>query len=139
MTNQSELFVLIDNFIKSTNEGIFILYDGKDINLYTTKGMKARGIILKGFVKSILNGWEKEDKDIEQRSYSDYIKSEDWAKKSTEAKERACWRCQLCNKSKEETTLHTHHRTYENLYDELPEDLIVLCKDCHAKFHDIIA
>ena len=73
----------------------------------------------------------------EYDNYPNYLNSDDWSKKAEIAKGRAGWRCQLCNKSKDVTTLHTHHRTYERIYHELPDDLIVLCEDCHAKFHDI--
>jgi hypothetical protein len=70
-------------------------------------------------------------------NYAEYIKSSEWKRKADQAKEDAGFRCQLCNASGTETTLHAHHRTYENLGDELPEDITVLCADCHAKFHGI--
>ena len=35
--------------------------------------------------------------------------------------------------------LNTHHKTYRNLGNELPDDLIVLCREDHAKFHDVLA
>ena len=66
--------------------------------------------------------------------YDMYINSEAWREKAVEAKQRAGHRCQLCNKGN--TVLHVHHRTYERLREELPDDLIVLCADCHSKFHD---
>ena len=67
--------------------------------------------------------------------YKEYIKSDLWKGKAKAAKDRVGWRCQLCNKVGTETTLHVHHRTYDRLGVELAQDLIVLCKDCHAKFH----
>jgi len=66
--------------------------------------------------------------------YDRYMDSEAWREKAEEAKKRAGYRCQLCNKGN--TVLHVHHRTYERLGEELPEDLIVLCAGCHSKFHD---
>lgn len=65
-------------------------------------------------------------------NYSDYIRSSSWKTKSNAAKVRAGRRCQLCNSTK---FLQTHHRTYERLGKEDPGDLIVLCDDCHKKFH----
>lgn len=65
--------------------------------------------------------------------YHEYIASDEWAARSKEAKEDAKWRCQVCNGS---GVLHTHHRTYDNLGEEEPEDLIVLCASCHKLFHD---
>jgi hypothetical protein len=68
--------------------------------------------------------------------YREYIASDMWKQRALEAKERVSWKCQLCNKPGENGNLHTHHRTYENLGNERPEDITVLCADCHAKFHD---
>jgi 5-methylcytosine-specific restriction endonuclease McrA len=67
--------------------------------------------------------------------YKEYISSDEWKEKSKHAKEKAEWKCQLCNKSGTNKTLHTHHRTYENLGNEKDGDLIVLCQSCHEKFH----
>ncbi len=71
--------------------------------------------------------------DPNKKEYHEYLKSETWKERSKQAKENAGWKCQLCNK---EGVLHTHHRTYENLGHEKDGDLIVLCSDCHAKFHN---
>lgn len=65
--------------------------------------------------------------------YRQYLKTHHWKKTSDEAKRKAGFRCRLCNASGE---LHTHHRTYEHRGGEPEEDLIVLCADCHGKFHD---
>lgn len=73
----------------------------------------------------------------EKVDYHEYIKSPEWEETSKKSKERAGYRCQLCNKKGTYTTLHTHHRTYERLGLEFDEDLIVLCKKCHKKHHEI--
>ena len=67
--------------------------------------------------------------------YDTYIKSDVWREKASAAKERALWRCQLCNKEGDYRTLHAHHRTYDRVGFEAPEDITVLCAGCHAKFH----
>lgn len=67
-------------------------------------------------------------------SYKDYLKSEHWIKISTELKDRIK-KCQLCSSTK---NLNVHHNTYKNLGHEEPEDLIVLCNECHKKFHNIL-
>jgi hypothetical protein len=43
-------------------------------------------------------------------------------------------KCQLCGSK---TNLEVHHNSYEHIGDEKAhlEDLIVLCHDCHRKFH----
>jgi len=65
-------------------------------------------------------------------NYHDYLMSTPWKNKSESAKRRASNRCQLCNRP---NNLQTHHRTYERLGNEDDGDLIVLCRECHKKFH----
>lgn len=72
----------------------------------------------------------KENKKI---NYDDYLNDDHWKKTRSEALDRAGHRCQLCcSKIK----LNVHHNNYDNLWHEDPKDLIVLCRYCHAKFHD---
>lgn len=66
--------------------------------------------------------------------YKTYIHSEAWHRKAEAAKRRAGYRCQVCNRSKDEVTLDAHHRTYANLGHERPEDVTVLCRDCHKLY-----
>lgn len=66
-------------------------------------------------------------------NYYEYIKSEGWKSKREWALRLADYKCQVCNKN---ININVHHRTYENLGNERPGDLIVLCKDCHKLFHD---
>ena len=73
----------------------------------------------------------------ETPDYKEYINSPEWKETSRRAKERAGYRCQLCNRKGDDTTLHTHHRTYVRLGIEFDEDLIVLCNSCHKKHHGI--
>lgn len=68
----------------------------------------------------------------ERINYREYIRSPEWRAKADAAKERAGHRCQLCNSDGQ---LDAHHRTYKRLGNEEPEDITVLCRDCHAKFH----
>ena len=69
-------------------------------------------------------------------SYQEYIKSPQWQAKADRLKAASGWKCQLCNKDGNKTTLHAHHKTYDRLGFEDDNDIIILCKDCHAKFHD---
>jgi hypothetical protein len=66
--------------------------------------------------------------------YHQYIQSAEWRAKADAAKERAGSRCQVCNSPKR--PLDAHHRTYERLGEELPEDIIVLCRKCRGLFHE---
>lgn len=72
---------------------------------------------------------------ITRPDYREYLKSERWREKSAEAKRRADWRCQICNKKGNMRTLHSHHRTYKRLGNEKPMDLTVLCPKCHSLYH----
>lgn len=67
-------------------------------------------------------------------NYETYIQSSDWKEKSEAAKKRAFYRCQICNRHQDQIQLDTHHRTYERLGKEIPEDLTVLCHNCHSLY-----
>ncbi len=71
---------------------------------------------------------------IPPAAYQDYIRSATWKTRAFAAKERADWKCQVCNRSRREVVLDAHHRTYERLGRELPEDITVLCRDCHSLY-----
>ncbi len=64
--------------------------------------------------------------------YYEYIQSDVWRAIAKSAKDRAGWRCQVCNRS--DQTLDAHHRTYERLGHESPEDITVLCRSCHELY-----
>jgi hypothetical protein len=66
--------------------------------------------------------------------YYEYIRSDEWRAKANAAKERVGYRCQVCNQHRSETILDAHHRTYERLGNEHPDDITVLCRDCHKLY-----
>jgi 5-methylcytosine-specific restriction endonuclease McrA len=68
--------------------------------------------------------------------YSEYLRTDHWQDTRRRALRRADYRCHLCNSG---GLLDVHHRTYENRGCEQSGDLIVLCRPCHAKFHDKVA
>lgn len=65
--------------------------------------------------------------------YEDYLQTPEWQDRRASALARAGERCQVCNADRE---LQVHHRTYERRGNEDPGDLTVLCRPCHARFHD---
>jgi hypothetical protein len=65
--------------------------------------------------------------------YAQYLKTEHWKNLRSKMLKRAKYKCELCNDNRR---LHVHHKTYERRGCEWKSDLIVLCEDCHAKFHD---
>ena len=64
--------------------------------------------------------------------YHKYLKSNKWLKKKRRALKRAGYKCQVCGYNK---NLQVHHNTYERIYHEHKQDLVVLCWKCHAIFH----
>ena len=67
--------------------------------------------------------------------YADYIQSDAWRARAVIAKARAGQRCQDCRRVAPAVTLDAHHLTYERLGHERPEDIAVLCRECHARRH----
>jgi hypothetical protein len=65
--------------------------------------------------------------------YHAYLRSPEWKAKRDAQVAAAGGRCQVCNSTKQ---LNCHHRTYERIGNELPEDLFVLCAECHVIFHE---
>lgn len=71
--------------------------------------------------------------ELRTMDYADYLKTPEWQAIRNEAIRRAKGCCQICNSG---SSLHVHHRTYENRGDEDLSDLTVLCADCHRIYHD---
>ena len=65
--------------------------------------------------------------------YQKYLQSPEWQSTRKQAIARAGYRCQLCGAYASQ--LEVHHNTYKNLGNERPADIIVLCHDCHSRFH----
>ena len=65
--------------------------------------------------------------------YREYLGTEHWQRVRESALKRSWYRCQLCNS---DGLLDVHHRTYERRGEERASDVIVLCRQCHSKFHD---
>ncbi len=69
----------------------------------------------------------------EWESYDAYLASPEWQRTRRWALALASGRCQLCDAA---DRLEVHHRHYRRVGSEAPGDVIVLCADCHARFHD---
>jgi 5-methylcytosine-specific restriction endonuclease McrA len=67
--------------------------------------------------------------------YHDYLESPYWKEVAKAVKERAGYRCQVCNSANQ---LTAHHRTYMNKGNEMEhlDDLTCLCWPCHSLFHE---
>jgi len=75
-------------------------------------------------------------KSIRQRKPRLRLNPDSYRKLRTEVLERDGWRCQNCGTTKR---LQVHHlRSRSELGDDAAENLITLCADCHAQFHDLL-
>jgi hypothetical protein len=66
--------------------------------------------------------------------YHEYLLSEQWAEKTAPVRRRLNGMCECCNMR---FGSEVHHRTYVRLFNELPEDLIHLCGQCHEAVHGL--
>lgn len=49
------------------------------------------------------------------------------------------WNGNKCKHCGSKDSLHIHHKNYNSFGgDELPFDLIVLCKNCHSELHALV-
>lgn len=67
--------------------------------------------------------------------YREYLQTSHWQRVRILALERARFACTLCPATER---LEVHHRSYARRGFEQPEDLIVLCHDCHSRHHRIL-
>ena len=66
--------------------------------------------------------------------YLKYLDSVEWAKIKVDMLMLTGGRCEVCGSKR---NLQLHHLSYDNLYCEEPDDLILLCSKCHMKEHGI--
>lgn len=66
--------------------------------------------------------------------YPEYLDTRHWQRTRLVALRNASYRCEACGAPRH---LDVHHLTYIRRGAELPEDLRVLCRDCHEKEHGI--
>lgn len=67
-------------------------------------------------------------------AYAAYLRSPTWRAKREGALKNSWFRCEECGS--QGSDLHVHHVTYDRVGgDERPEDLQVLCSDCHYYHH----
>jgi len=65
--------------------------------------------------------------------YEKYLATSHWIRFRKASILNANFSCKLCN-SKDD--LNVHHNNYDNRGCETFNDVIVLCRSCHSKFHD---
>ena len=71
-----------------------------------------------------------------KKKYLSYLQSKEWAEIKADILIIRGEKCERCGtKYKRPSSLHLHHLTYKNLYNEEPEDLELLCQKCHKREH----
>lgn len=68
-----------------------------------------------------------------RKDYEKYLLSTKWKEFKAELKRVRSDRCEGCGKI--DVPLDGHHLTYERLFNELPQDVLLLCRLCHEKVH----
>lgn len=89
------------------------------------------------FKKKTFDKFENINKDLNKLKYmpyKEYLQTDHWKLTRKKKLRESKYKCQLCGSKGE---LHVHHNTYERRGEEDLSDLVVLCSDCHAKFHNI--
>ena len=66
-----------------------------------------------------------------EEQYRAYILSPAWRKRVAAALARASYKCERCERSRFSRKLEVHHKTYERFRAEIPDDLEVVCGECH--------
>jgi 5-methylcytosine-specific restriction endonuclease McrA len=67
-----------------------------------------------------------------RRAYQWYLGSVIWKKRSFACLERANGICERCGKR---PATEAHHITYIRVFNEHPDDLQALCRECHEEVH----
>lgn len=67
--------------------------------------------------------------------YPEYLRSQHWRTVKQRALYRAGFQCKACEGAQQ---LDVHHLTYKRRAREAESDLIVLCRGCHAKAHEML-
>lgn len=85
--------------------------------------------------------YDEVEKVIKSMDYHDFLNTPFWDGVRNYKLKKANYCCELCGGK---GVLNVHHKTYENHGKEFDmeiadSDLIVLCKNCHEKFHDKLA
>jgi hypothetical protein len=86
----------------------------------------------KGYLQSL--GRPQVEPLTHKEKYNTYINSPEWKKFRLSI---IIERGSVCEKCSAEGSVDAHHLTYDRLFNELPQDIMLLCKPCHKKEHGI--
>jgi len=72
---------------------------------------------------------------LSRMPFAEYALTPEWRTRRNRVLFRAGKQCELCE---ERESLQVHHKTYERYGQELLTDLIALCRECHARHHNVL-
>jgi len=75
---------------------------------------------------------KKKSKGLDVNKYREYLKSKEWSEIRNDIYQIRGKKCECCGSVND---LHVHHLHYKNIFKEEPEDLVLLCADCHNEEH----
>lgn len=125
----------INDYIKSIEKVPRIYRSEKQVK--TLKSLKKT---LKGLIdpktieknRKIASRASKKAADKRRKRYNEYLQSEEWAQLKIDLFNHRGKKCEKCSSEEE---IHVHHLHYRNIFNEEPEDLVILCKKCHFAEH----
>ena len=88
-------------------------------------------------IANLLSSFDKlidsiDDERLSSMPYKDYLNSPEWKRKRRGILDLKGAKCAIWGNTE---NLHIHHLTYERRGFETPNDLEVLCADCHREVH----
>lgn len=78
--------------------------------------------------------WEL-DQVKKSRDYKEYLKTLEWHTLKRQVYVRDNYRCRQCSKDLSKMNGNVHHVTYDRVYNEKLDDLVLVCPDCHQLIH----
>ncbi len=71
---------------------------------------------------------------MKSKKYQAYLDGPIWETIRLIILDRDDFTCQKCKKTR---ATQVHHRTYDRIYNEHPDDLISVCGSCHREIHGL--
>lgn len=123
--------VKLSNQLKYSDVAEFEALFGKPKNWDEAKYQSCQAT--RNFVSKVVRaGIEIEHERVWWERYTEYMNSPQWRARRSRIMLRDNFICQACHVK---PANHVHHKTYERLGEELDEDLVALCFECHKAEH----
>ncbi len=107
----------------------------KDFNLFLWNEYNSVDSPIYKLIKLPVKHRKKKITAKDKLSYKSYLKSAKWRTFKQMLFDLRGHKCEKCGEIK--GAIDGHHKTYIRLFNELPEDIILLCRVCHKRVHGI--